>query len=357
MKKVDVKAPCRVDLAGGTLDLWPLYLYAGGHRLVHMAIEIQALARVQLQESKSKGLSIHIKSHDVKSERSFSNLAELKESLNKSPQKEPTRWLNRLVHFALSEQVAKLPQGKLSIECSSETPPGSGLGGSSVMGVALSRALEKTFLSTAKQSDPWVMQERVRNLEAVEIAHPAGEQDYVPALFGGLLIFDMDAKGKRIKRLPDKLALQLGKRIALVYTGKPHHSGINNWKIFQNFHDSHHPCREHLLSIHKSSLKLAEELEGNSTARVAEILNEEWDARMKLGPGVNSPELDRVWEAGRRYGAVARKACGAGGGGCMMLYFEDEKKCEAFYKMPLIHPSWLLLKVKAALSGVYKEAK
>ncbi|MBP7845725.1 MAG: hypothetical protein KA116_13040, partial [Proteobacteria bacterium] len=95
------------------------------------------------------------------------------------------------------------------------------------------------------------------------------------------------------------------------------------------------------------------ELAGGSLARMGELINEEWAARMKLGPTVNSPELDRVWEAGRRYGAIARKACGAGGGGCMLLFFDDEKKCEAFYKMPLIHPNWILLKVKAALRGVF----
>nr|MBP7843683.1 hypothetical protein [Pseudomonadota bacterium] len=306
MKRVDLRAPCRVDLAGGTLDLWPLYLYTGGHHLVHMAIDIQTLARVQFTPSKKKGLEISIKSHDVKTDHTFKSIEELGETLNKSPQKIPSRWLNRLTHFCVSEKIEKPINGKLEVECSSQTPPGSGLGGSSVLGVALSKALEKLLLSPSRQSDPWALQEEIRNLEAIEIAHPAGEQDYVPALFGGLLIFEMDVRGKRVLRLPDKLAVALSKRIALVYTGKPHHSGINNWKIFQNFHDSSHSCREHLLSIHKTSRQMSEELAGGSLARMGELINEEWAARMKLGPTVNSPELDRVWEAGRRYGAIAR---------------------------------------------------
>jgi D-glycero-alpha-D-manno-heptose-7-phosphate kinase len=351
MKKITTQAPCRIDLAGGTLDLWPLYLYTGGHQLVHMAINIQATSQLTWKEHKKNSLEFSIVSKDLKTEKNYSSLQELSESLKKSPQQEPTRWLNRLVLHAFAKKNKTNLRGHLQVVCSSDAPPGSGLGGSSVMGVSLSRSLEKMFLPKNKQKKMWPLQEEVRNLEAIEIEHPAGEQDYVPALAGGLLIFEMDVDYKRTIQLSPVLAKKLSQHLVLVYTGRPHHSGLNNWEIFQNFHNNSTATREALLSIHKTSSEMAEELKSNSLVAMAELINREWEARMRLAKSVNAPELDQVWKLAQSQGASARKACGAGGGGCLLLYFENPKEAQNFSKTAASNSQWKILSTNVCLKG------
>src|SRR5690606_23424718 len=97
----------------------------------------------------------------------------LGDSLAQGIASNPLRWINRIVFELCS--IKKRP-GHYTIETQSETPPGSGLGGSSVMGVSLYKALAKT-LKIPLKNNLWGCQRHLRDLEAIEIAHPAGEQD------------------------------------------------------------------------------------------------------------------------------------------------------------------------------------
>lgn len=323
MKKVSVSAPCRVDFSGGTVDLWPLYLYLGGLELVHMAINVMATATIRF-EKKTKGpLHIEIYSHDLKVEHQFNSVEELRSSVQSHISQNSLRWVERLVLYYLDKVTFR---GHFRIETKSQTPPGSGLGGSSVLGVAIAQALEKVLLPTAKKSKPWDLQQLVRNLEAIEIEHPAGDQDYVPALFKGLLVFHLGVETRRVEKLSPRVATDLGRRCALLYTGKPHHSGINNWQIFTEFHNGNLKTKLALEKIRNLSSELAAELRAGKIQRFPQLLNNEWALRQELAPAVNAPELEEAWAYGKSLGASARKGCGAGGGGCLLLYFDSPKQ-------------------------------
>lgn len=323
MSHVVSHAACRADLAGGTLDLWPLYLYFGGLELVHMAINVQAKAELHFEASKIKGHRIHISSLDLNVDRSFSSLQELKNSLQESTAENPLRWLARLSHYFLSQSTRS--GGDWSLQCSSQAPAGSGLGGSSVLGVAVSKAFEKMHgRSLGNAENKWRLQKQTRDLEAVEIEHPAGDQDYVPALFGGLLIFKLDNQRRSVEQLPRSLAKRISAQTALLYTGVPHHSGLNNWQVFKAYHEGDAKVRKALGAIRDISAELASELRKGSLKKLAPLINDEWAARKLLSSSVNAPALEKAWAFGKRHGAIARKACGAGGGGCLLLVFPDE---------------------------------
>jgi len=341
-KTVLERACCRVDLAGGTVDLWPLYLYAGGLELVHMGINVWAEARVSTSPARS--FSVTIESADLHVSKTFTSTDELAASLKLNTRENPLRWLCRLA-------LAKLPphKAKWHIHTRSDAPPGSGLGGSSVLGIALAKALEKATRPAAKRLKPWALQEEIRNLEAIEIEHPAGEQDYVPALFGGLLVFHLDAQGKRVETLPMSTARYLSDRLALIYTGKPHHSGLNNWQIFQEFHNRNESVRKALFDIAATSKELAEVLRKKTWPRVPELINVEWELRRQLSDAVDAEVLEDAWNFARAAGATARKACGAGGGGCLLLYFPNPADKNAAEAKALPEASWRWLSARVAI--------
>lgn len=348
-KKIIESAPCRVDFAGGTVDLWPLYLYLGGLELVQMGVEIRARAELSWEPA-ARGHSIHISSADMKSEREYPSLRALQDSLARTPTENPLRWVNRLAHFYLSSAKSA---GRWTVRTSSGAPPGSGLGGSSVLGISLAHAFERMLLSSKQRREAWDLQQTVRDLEAIEIEHPAGDQDYVPALFGGLLVFKMGPHHREIERLPFERAEEVGGRCALLYTGKPHHSGLNNWQVFTAFHEGHQRVRSALTSIARLSGNFATALRSGASEAWPSLLNDEWALRQKLSPAVGAPVLEAAWAWGKRCGAVARKACGAGGGGCLLLMFPNDEVRLWATERPLPRPEWRWLTTNPAKTGCF----
>jgi D-glycero-alpha-D-manno-heptose-7-phosphate kinase len=252
------------------------------------------------------------------------------------------RWLERLIFDACAERK---PKGRyqLHITTASDCPPGSGLGGSSVLGVSLARALEKAL--KLKALPALELQTRIRDLEAIEIGYPAGEQDYIPALIPGLNVVHLSPGVKRVETLSPKTAKKLAARLALLYVGRPHHSGINNWAVFRSLHEGNKKTRAALQKIRDVSSGLAADLRKNDFRKLDKHVAEEWQARRELSPAVNAKELDSGWAFGRTLGAQACKACGAGGGGTLLLVFKDQKTRDAAIKKRLPDPKWLWLGV------------
>lgn len=339
-KTIKTSAECRIDLAGGTLDLWPLYLYLGDLKLVNMAIGTKAFCEIKLSPSKS--FDLYIESRDMNCKSRFTSLDELAASLKKPTSLNPLRWVNRLAHHFLSTTNAtKL---KIEIKTWSDAPPGSGLGGSSVLGIAVAKAFQKAF-SKKISRDLWQMQQLVRDLEAAEIEHPAGDQDYIPALFGGLLSVRLGPNHRSVKKISPVVEKKLKSQIAILYTGKPHHSGINNWEIFKAYHEDDLKLKTLLKDIHEISTKLSLLLENKKTDGFEALINQEWELRKQLGTSVDAPVLTDAWEWAKKLGAVARKGCGAGGGGSIFFVFKNQKERDKALKTKPLKDGWKWLSV------------
>src|SRR5512147_1022944 len=111
MKAVIATAPCRADLAGGTLDLWPLYLFHPGAKTVNFALSIYTSCKI----TPTPGSSIRLRSIDTKKEDVFSSLDELMKA------KQPKHCLAvQLVRFFQ-------PEGGFTLETNSESPAGAGI--------------------------------------------------------------------------------------------------------------------------------------------------------------------------------------------------------------------------------------
>ncbi|MGZ8849095.1 MAG: GHMP family kinase ATP-binding protein, partial [Thermoanaerobaculia bacterium] len=210
MKKVIVRAPVRADLAGGTLDLWPLYLFHPGSRTVNVAISYYAESEV----SEATDAAIHINLTDQQYEQRY-------ESLHDLAADPKAALIHRAVeHFHLTG---------LHITTRTDAPRGSGLGGSSALSITLVRALSEIAGQPVDGED---LISLVRDLETRLLGLPAGIQDYYPPVFGGLASLHLNP-GKPVRHPLQTSLPDLGAHMLLHYTGVSHFSGTNNWELYK----------------------------------------------------------------------------------------------------------------------------
>ena len=301
-------ASCRVDLAGSTLDLWPLYLFHPGAVTVNFAVNI--LTRCQITPSDDS--HIHFKSIDTGREDHFGNFEEFCRA-------------NKVQHDLAAHLVRFfLPAGTphdrgFTLETNSESPAGAGISGSSALMVATVAALARFI---GRKIDREQIRQIAQNVEAQLIRVPTGCQDYYPALYGGVSAIHLDVDG--IHRQSIAVAPQdIESRFVLVYTGAPRQSGINNWEVFKAHINGDKRVFRNFQQIGEIARAMHAALESGDWPEVARLLGEEWKLRRTNAPGITTPLIDKLIAAAKRKGALAAKVCGAGGGGCFVLFVRE----------------------------------
>ena len=254
--RIESKAPTRIDLAGGTLDIWPLYLFHEGAVTVNCAITRYASCVVDTAPEKSR--RIVLVSRDTRRQESFPSLDALRKARRYK--------LPLLAHLV---RVFRPPAG-FTLTTDSEAPAGAGIGGSSAMAVAICAALDRLTNAGLRRED-WI--HISRDVEAIVIRVPTGTQDHYPPAFGGAAAIVLAPGGERREALGCNLD-ELERRLVLCYTGKPRQSGINNWEVFMR----------HI----------------NGDRRVAQNL-EKIARRCATGArGARTESMERTWPAGAR---------------------------------------------------------
>jgi D-glycero-alpha-D-manno-heptose-7-phosphate kinase len=299
---ITAQAPCRADLAGGTLDLWPLYLFHPGAMTLNFALKILTTCRI----TPLSGKQIHLRSLDTRREESFASLAELN-----SKKRFRLPLAARLIQFFA-------PRQGLLIETNSESPAGAGISGSSALMIATTAAL-------ARFTDGNLTLEQMRviaqNVEAQIISVPTGCQDYYPALYGGVSAIHLDADGIHRKAVPIAPE-EIESRFVLAYTGIPRQSGINNWEVFKAHIDGDKRVFRNFERIAAIARSMHQALLRGDWKSMARLLREEWKLRRTNAPGITTPLLDKLIKVSSKHGGQAAKVCGAGGGGCVIFQVE-----------------------------------
>src|SRR5882672_6588065 len=312
-RRVEARAPTRVDLAGGTVDLWPLHLLLNRPLTVNAAIDVEATATIETSEtpgweivSRDRGVSCRIPPD-----------ASLGQAIAAAP--EAVTFIVRLAHHFLDGVGRAARTRALRITTACRAPAGSGLGGSSTLGIALATALDRY---TGRHHDPAERLTLTRMIETQVLRIPTGEQDYHPARHGGTLALHYSVEGTRVERLSVDGAA-LGRRTVLVFTGMSRASGISNWDMLKRHLDGDPDVREALDRIIEATHAMRRALLAADWNAAGEALGREWEARKRMSPTVTNGPIDRLIEAARSAGAIAGKVCGAGGGGCVVLWARD----------------------------------
>ncbi len=298
-------APTRIDLAGGTIDIWPLYLFHEHAQTLNAAISLRARCAL----SPEPGKRIVIVSSDTGQTVRVEHWSDLRENHD-------LKLLGLLLHAFQAEGVR--------VETSSASPVGAGIAGSSAMNIAVCGALAAW---TGKPLDADALMQMAQNVEAQAIDVPTGVQDYRPAYFGGISAVELRPDG--VRRVPiDIDRAELQSRLVLAYTGASRNSGINNWEMFKAHIDGNREVQERFGRIRDVAVAMRAALERGDWAEVGRQIHEEWENRKGLAPGVTTPEIDAMMESARQAGALATKICGAGGGGCMIAFAEPSRTAE-----------------------------
>ena len=301
-ESITASAPARIDLAGGTLDLWPLHVLHPGSCTVNVAIDRRAGCRVSTGSS-----GFLARSRDLGLERRAATAAELLGD----PQ-------TALVGSLLEALQISEP---LEIEFWSEVPFGSGLGGSSALTVALLGALERWSPRALGGVD---RVDFVRDVETRVLGKPAGVQDYYPPLRGGAHTIDF-LPGQTVASRIAVDAERWDSHLTLFDSGVSHSSGMNNWEVLRRRLEGDPFVAQSLEGVRRAAELLSRALRAGDFAAMGGALAQEWEARRRLAPVVSTPAIDRAIEAAAGAGAWGGKACGAGGGGCVVILSPEER--------------------------------
>ncbi len=298
---IDTSSPTRIDLAGGTIDIWPLYLFHDGAQTLNAAISLRAHARL---ESRTDG-RVSIVSIDTGSRTTVANWNALEGTGDLG-------LLGRLLRYFRAEN--------LTLTTRAESPAGAGIAGSSALNVAVCAALAR-WTGLTIEAEPLL--EIAKNVEAQAIMVPTGVQDYRPAMYGGIAAVELGVAG--VTRVPlDVDPLELERRIVLAYTGAPRQSGTNNWEITRRHLDGDQQVVDCFDRIRDTAALMRQALERGDWPEVGRQVAAEWANRKRLAPGVTTPAIDDLIGRAMASGAVAAKVCGAGGGGCLFCFSEPE---------------------------------
>ena len=312
--KITVTSPTRVDLAGGTIDLWPINQVLDFKATVNVGIACEAT--VEITESGSD---------------QFEFISEDLGKDFKGPFGEAC--VNtELPLFGLSLQAFwDQPDRGLCIKSHAKSPAGAGLGGSScltvTMGAGILRA--KEYANSQFQLDEYKLVETAQNIEARLIHSPTGCQDYWGAVRGNVNLITYPFTGPNVETFSaDRVGDQLNERLIACHSGKSRDSAINNWEIYKQIFNGDRDLIAKFNEIGKLAEQCGLALKKGNIEESLQYSEREWKLRCQLWPGIESPETKKLNQIAMQAGANFTRVCGAGGGGVMAILVPPERRSQ-----------------------------
>ena len=322
-------APVRLDLAGGWTDVPPFSEREGGV-VVTAAVRLFARAEVRLG-----GRGFRLVSEELQDQLEVSDSAGLVRD-------------GRL--DLLKAALRLLPVGACTLTTRSEAPPGSGLGSSGALDVALVAALSS---ARGESPDPVAIAETACQLERVEAGIPGGRQDQFSSAHGGFLRLDFrdpEAEVQRLK-LDAAFTADLARRMLLCYTSASHFSGTTIARVMRCYEQGDRNVVAAFHGLRDVAESMVTALAAADFAAIGRLLSENWTHQQALDPKMCTEEMARLERALLAAGALGGKAAGSGAGGCMFFLAPDDPAgvIEAATACGV-----RLLPVRWAMRGVYQ---
>jgi D-glycero-alpha-D-manno-heptose-7-phosphate kinase len=295
-----VRAPTRISLGGGGTDLEAYYAVKGGlvvsaaiNRYCYVVLQPDEIDRIEIVGSNYHNVS-------------------LEPSVNSLP------WNGGLALPRAAIRHFRLRRG-LRICFGSEVPPGTGLGSSSSLAVALVQSLGTVVGESLSRGE---VAEVASDLEINRLGMPIGRQDQYAAAFGGVNAITFDASGVEVR--PVAISAQdrsrLERNLMLFYTGTSRHStDILKHQQRRTAH-ANPAVIESLDAIKSLAADLQHALETGQIDTVGELLNAAWERKKTLAPSITNAFIDECYALALSRGAIGGKITGAGGGGFLMFY-------------------------------------
>jgi D-glycero-alpha-D-manno-heptose-7-phosphate kinase len=297
MESIRVSAPVRLDFAGAWTDVAPFALEQRGV-VVNAAIDLRT--RVELRPLHQH---YHLRAEDLDEAIDVATVADLA----------PDGKLQ-----LLKAAVRRYRAGPCWLSTSAEAPPGSGLGTSGALSVALvhaMRAANGDQLSAATTAhEAW-------QLETVDAAVAGGQQDQYAAAFGGFqrLLFDHGSTSVQALAIDASFANELADHIVVCHTGRTRFSANTITRVMNAYIARDRVVVAALHAMADLAEEMAAALLAADVGRIAALLTANWQEQQRLDPGMQTEEMLRLETAMTDAGSAGGKAAGAGAGGSMFF--------------------------------------
>jgi D-glycero-alpha-D-manno-heptose-7-phosphate kinase len=207
-----------------------------------------------------------------------------------------------------------------------DIPAGTGLGSSSCYLVGLLNALRALM---QKPVSPQELAEEACEIELGILNKPIGKQDQYMAAFGGLTCFSIDQNGTvSVERLPlsTELVEELENNLLLFYTHETRDATAILARQNESTKKKTGNVAAYLREIKDIGMEIRDEIVNGNLRRFGELMDLHWQRKKCLAQGISNPQIDYWYETARQNGAIGGKISGAGGGGFLMLYCEDDQR-------------------------------
>lgn len=290
------RAPLRISFCGGGTDVPP---YPETHGGCVLSCTIDKYAYVSLRPRAND--TVRIESRDLKRVLEFSN--------GERPN-EP----------GLAESLIQRFNEK-SLDCymHSDAPPGSGLGSSSAMIVALIGALA---LKNGVRLSAYEIANLAVAIEREDLQIAGGLQDQYAATFGGFNFIEF-AKGEIIVhplRIAQDTLDELNYNLLLCYTGNTRSSSRIIREQTNSVISESQQVMNGLAELKRLTIELKRALLTDNCSEFGDLLNEAWNLKKRLASGITTPHIDTLYDEALKAGAIGGKLLGAGGGGYLLLF-------------------------------------
>ncbi len=227
----------------------------------------------------------------------------------------------RLDLLKAAVRIHRLPPCRLTTR--SAAPPGSGLGSSGAMDVALVAVCTR---AVNQPLTPPALAERAWELEAVEAALSGGKQDQYAAALGGFHRLDFSAAGVAVHPLAMAPAFVdwLARHIVVCYTGQSRVSSATIGRVMTRFVEGDAGVVAALEGLAELGMTMAEALEAGDEREVGDLLSANWELQQRLDPGMQTPTMARLEQTMTDCGSLGGKAAGAGAGGTMFFVIRGD---------------------------------
>lgn len=308
--------PNRIDLAGGTLDIYPVYLLVPGTRTVNAAIGMTS--RVEIHPARAPARIVA-------------------EGISRPREAGNTHRFPRGGPFGLVAAVLRTYPALTGVEIRfrNEAPVGTGMGASSALLVAVMLAMEAWL----GRRGGW--EERARRameIEAMHLRNLTGRQDHIAALRGGIQGVRFSPGSTEADRIPagSREGRRLERHAVLAFTGKSHFSAGVNWRMIRGAIEGNAEVLKKFAGIAGAARDAWEAVVSGDMERLGRAISREWAIRKTIAPGITTSAVEETLASRviRRHVAGA-KLCGAGGGGtlfCLLRRPEDRSAVESFLR-------------------------
>lgn len=353
---VRASAPTRVDLAGGTLDLWPVAQILRAHfgralptaRTINFGLEKRTSCDLELSRSTTKKFKeLTLTLSDETHTRTFAYPREDQAMRCEFP-------LLSSVLDELAPTIAQRGWADVRVATCSDVPRGSGLGGSSSLFVTLLSAFE-TALTGEFPRDLFATCQHACNLEAGLLGGLAGTQDHLGAAFGGLSVFSYRADRIERTTLPESGLRWLKDHCVLAMAPESHHSGSTNAQVLRAFLEKDERAIEMFRAIAENAAAVEESLRKEDFQSTPHLIAKDWDLRRRTFPSLTTPSLEHIRTLALSTGARAVKVCGAAAGGMALVVHAGQAEGERKIRAALDSHGYMALEVQPARIGVVCE--